>query len=125
MLTKDKVAGWAILPSGVIIFVWPQSTYFIVGAFYLLTFAMLLTDRPRGELFPPPDVDADQGLDWMLQPRWVKAFTTWIGFPAWLVLIGGMAPPVEPPDPIAISAFGATVVLQMVFIARAYWRMDI
>lgn len=126
MVTKEKVAGGIVLPWAAMIFVWPQMTHYLVGAFYLVTFAMILSDRPGGDLFPPAAPDEDgRDMYWKLQPAWVKAFTIWIGVPAWLLFIGEMAPPFEPPNPLVLIGFAATAVLQMAFIARAFWRMDI
>ncbi len=63
MVTKEKVAGGIVLPLAVMIFAWPQVTSYLIGAFYLVTFAMILTDWPRGDLFPPPDIDEDDSRD--------------------------------------------------------------
>jgi sterol desaturase/sphingolipid hydroxylase (fatty acid hydroxylase superfamily) len=78
-------------------------------------------------------IDADDDLSsfrdghWRVQPRWVKALALLIALPAWVVLmvsiftgtIGGTL------QTVAFSAFAAVALLQLVFIFRAYWRMDL
>ena len=131
MMTKEKVTGHGVLAAALVVLLWPDGAMWAVGAFLALTLAMLLVDKPEGALFPPPFVNDDGGesvnwMHWNVQPVWVKAFTTWIGYPAWLLLVGkiGEGPPFEV-EPLLIVAFAAPAVLQMVFVARAYWRMDI
>jgi hypothetical protein len=131
MLTKEKVTGHGVLAAAAVVPFWPDGAIWAVGAFFALTLAMLLIDKPEGALFAAPFVndDGDESSNWMhwhVQPMWVKAFTTRIGYPAWLLLVGkiGQGPSFDV-EPLLIAAFAATAVLQMVFVARAYWRMDI
>jgi hypothetical protein len=60
---------------------------------------------------------------WKVQPGWVKALTVLIGVPAFLLLatgaVGGMV------ENVAVSAFLAVALLQLAFVFRAYWRMDL
>ena len=64
---------------------------------------------------------------WQVQPRWVKALTLLIAVPAWLVFVtsiffgtlGGTL------QTIAFSVFAAVALLQLVFVVRAFWRMDL
>ena len=64
---------------------------------------------------------------WKVQPRWLKALTILVAVPAWLVLMvsvfsGDIDATVET---VALSAFVATFLLQVAFVFRAYWRMDL
>lgn len=79
MVTKEKVAGGVMSAAAATVLLWPDLTYYAVGAFYLITFGMLAADRPRGEMFPPPDIEEPRGLYWRLQPRWVKVVAIWAG----------------------------------------------
>jgi hypothetical protein len=77
--------------------------------------------------------DADEDLYslrdglWQVQPRWVKALTLLIAVPAWLVFVtsifagtlGGTL------QTIAFSAFAAVALLQLAFVVRAFWRVDL
>ncbi len=64
---------------------------------------------------------------WRVQPKWVKVLTLGVALPAWLVFmtslfagnIGGTL------QTAAFIAFAAVVGLQMAFVFRAYWRMDL
>lgn len=64
---------------------------------------------------------------WKIQPRWVKALTLMGAVPAWLVLmisvIGGNIDGTV--ETVALSVFVATCFLQMAFLFRPYWRMDL
>lgn len=73
------------------------------------------------------DLSSLREAHWRLQPMWVKALTIGVAIPAWLVLmvgmftgnIGGRL------NNAALIAFAAVAALQMVFVFRAYWRMDL
>ena len=60
---------------------------------------------------------------WKVQPRWVKALTVIIGLPAFLVLITGAASGTL--ENVTMCAFIAVALLQVSFVLRAYWRMDL
>ena len=60
---------------------------------------------------------------WKVQPAWVKALTVIIGLPAFLVLVTGAASGVL--DDLAMGAFIAVALLQLSFVLRAYWRLDL
>jgi len=64
--------------------------------------------------------------------RGVRLVTIWVGLPAWLafaaMVLTGIFTGNVPNKSLMLTAFGvvgATSALQMVFVARAYWRMDI
>ena len=64
---------------------------------------------------------------WKVLPRWVKYLTALLGLPAWAVIaasifLGGNGSSYQI---IAFSIFVSVVLLQGVFIFRAYWRMDL
>ena len=64
---------------------------------------------------------------WRVLPRWVKVISVGVGLPAWLVLVtllftdhlGGTV------FTATFGIFAAVAALQMAFIFRAYWRMDL
>ena len=67
--------------------------------------------------------------EWSIQPKWVKALSLGIGLPAWLLIMidvlsedGISAAWVTY---VAMALFAAVAVIQMLFIARAFWRMDL
>jgi len=60
---------------------------------------------------------------WKVQPGWVKALTIIIGLPAFIVLVSGAAS--GTPENIAMGAFIAVALPQLIFVLRAYWRMDL
>lgn len=64
---------------------------------------------------------------WSVQPSWVKALTIVIAVPALLVLVlsvftGKIDNIVEG---LAFGAFAAIALLQLIFVFRAFWRMDL
>lgn len=60
---------------------------------------------------------------WKVQPGWVKALTVLIGVPAFFVLVSGTVSGTL--ENVALSAFVAVALLQLAFVLRAYWRMDL
>jgi hypothetical protein len=64
---------------------------------------------------------------WRIQPKWVKVLTVGVAVPAWLLFmrsvftghVGGTL------STVAFIAFAAVAALQMAFVFRAYWRMDL
>lgn len=64
---------------------------------------------------------------WRVQPTWVKALAVGIALPAWLVLLAGVFTGHIHTrlNTAAFIAFAAVAILQMVFVYRAYWRMDL
>ena len=60
---------------------------------------------------------------WKVQPGWVKALTVFVGLPAFLVLLTGAASGAL--ENVAMAAFIAVAVLQLSFVLRGYWRMDL
>ena len=60
---------------------------------------------------------------WKVQPGWVKALTVIIGLPAFIVLVTGAASGAA--ENVAMGAFIVVVLLQLIFVLRAYWRMDL
>ena len=66
---------------------------------------------------------------WDIQPKWVKALSIGVGLPAWLVLMYSVLSENGFSNPwvmrVAFAAFATVAVVQFLFIARGYWRMDI
>jgi hypothetical protein len=64
---------------------------------------------------------------WAVQPYWVKALTIIVAVPAWLVVAYNIMS--DYPDDrvvrVAGAMFMAVCLLQLTFVARAYWRHDI
>ncbi|WP_264592287.1 hypothetical protein [Sphingobium sp. B10D7B] len=64
-----------------------------------------------------------QAGHWSVQPMWAKLYTVCVGFPAWAFLMfgdfGGLA------SYVAMGVFTAAVLIQMAYVLRRYWRMDI
>lgn len=76
------------------------------------------------------DYDGDlspQKAYWRVLPRWVKAASLGIGLPAWIVLASGVVTGHwgTPLQCAASTIFMAVGVLQMAFIFRSYWRMEL
>jgi len=71
--------------------------------------------------------DEPNQAHWWVQPRWVKIVTFAVGVPSFLYL--QFATDLDPfatlLGKIAFGGFISVVVLQMIFVFRAYWRMDI
>ena len=64
---------------------------------------------------------------WKVLPRWVKYLTVLLGLPAWAVFavsifLGDIGSSYQM---IAFSILASVAALQIVFIFRAYWRMDL
>jgi hypothetical protein len=82
---------------------------------------------PLDQDFEPESIDE---AHWWVQPKWVKHVSVIVGLPAGLI----WTYEVQSADtsflgsPAMFICFGAiffVAVLQLVFIFRAYWRMDI
>ena len=77
-----------------------------------------------------PHVNEPQTLDqahWAVQPRWAKIVTVVVAIPSFLYLLFG---PNEGPlamtlETVALGGFIAVCILQMIFVFRGHWRMDI
>jgi hypothetical protein len=64
---------------------------------------------------------------WAVQPRWVRVLVVLVMLPAWLVLAfgvftGGLPSAVEN---AAIALFVCVGVIELGYLARAYWRLDL
>lgn len=73
------------------------------------------------------DLSSFRDGHWRVQPRWVKAVVILIAMPAWLIfgatiLMGSSGGKVQM---AAFVVMGAVSLLTMVFVFRAYWRMDL
>jgi hypothetical protein len=68
-----------------------------------------------------------EAAHWSVQPTWVKLYTICIGLPAWIFLMFGIfaADFGDLAMNVAIALFAAAAVMQMFFVFRGYWRMDI
>jgi hypothetical protein len=71
----------------------------------------------------------DEGPEkyWDVLPWWVRTLTYMIGLPALLVSLSPIfvqPPPPEAAQNVAFGIWGIIVLIQLIFIARAYWRMD-
>lgn len=64
---------------------------------------------------------------WWVQPRWVKALTFLIGVPSfgYLWFTGSTDPFETSLGTASVIGFVLVAILQMLFVFRAYWRMDI
>lgn len=66
---------------------------------------------------------------WSVQPRWLRLYTICIALPAWVyLLVRTFAGDFDFDDVTVGTAaflFATAAGLQMIFIFRAYWRMDI
>ncbi len=64
---------------------------------------------------------------WRVQPKWVKALTVGVAIPAWLVLMTGVFTGNIgcTLNTAAFISFAAVAGLQLAFVFRAYWRMDL
>ena len=60
---------------------------------------------------------------WKVQPGWVKTLTIIIGLPGFIVLVSGAAS--DTLENVAMGAFIAAALLQLIFVLRAYSRMDL
>lgn len=68
------------------------------------------------------DLSTFAGGHWQVQPKWVQALTIAVAVPAFLALVAGVEGRLET---IALFAFAAIAILQLAFVLRAYWRMDL
>lgn len=68
-----------------------------------------------------------EAAHWSVQPTWVKLYTICIGLPAWIFLMVGIfaADFGDAAMNVATVLFAAAAVIQMFFVFRGYWRMDI
>jgi hypothetical protein len=64
---------------------------------------------------------------WSVQPRWVKTASVIIGLPSFLYLglRGGHDPLETTLGTISLIGFASVALLQLIFVFRGYWRMDI
>lgn len=64
---------------------------------------------------------------WAVQPYWVKALTITVAIPAWLAVAYNIMSdsPNDRVVQIAGALFAVVCVLQLTFVAMAYWRHDI
>lgn len=74
--------------------------------------------------------DNPQSLEaahWSAQPVWVKLYTICIGLPAWIFLMVGIfaADFGDVAMNVATVLFVGAALLQMLFVFRGYWRIDI
>lgn len=72
----------------------------------------------------PKTLDA---AHWAVQPTWVKLYAICVGLPAWIFLMFGIfaADFGEIAMNIATGLFATAALMQMAFVFRGYWRMDI
>jgi hypothetical protein len=68
------------------------------------------------------DLSSFRDGHWQVQPIWVKVLTISVALPAFFVLMTGKGGRLET---VALVAFAAIAMLQMTFVLRAYWRMDL
>jgi hypothetical protein len=64
---------------------------------------------------------------WAVQPRWVRFLVLLVALPAWLVLVygvltGELSTAVED---AAIGLFACVGAIELVYVTRAYWRLDL
>jgi hypothetical protein len=77
--------------------------------------------------------DADRDLStfrdghWRVQPRWAKALTLLVALPAWIVWMVSVftGTPDGTLQTVAFGAFATIALLQLVFVFRAYRRMEL
>lgn len=81
-------------------------------------------EQAGGELDDEPRTLAQ--AHWWVQPRWVKIVSFVVGVPSLLYLQqAGLNPFETLLETLSITGLGAVVLLQMFFVFRGYWRMDI
>lgn len=73
------------------------------------------------------DVETVRMSTWRILPTWVKTITILIGLPAWIIFLvclvsGAIGSQVQV---TAFAAFMMVSLLQIAFVLRAYWRMDL
>lgn len=67
-----------------------------------------------------------QNGHWQVQPRWAKAVAVLVGLPAWFVLLFTVVTShIGALQTAAFSVFAGVALLQLGFVFRAYWRMDL
>ena len=87
--------------------------------------------KSRFHLDGPEDGDSEpktlKQAHWWVQPLWVKIVTFAVGVPSFLYLrFATQTDPLEALlGKISVAGFLAVCVLQMIFVFRGYWRMDI
>ena len=66
-------------------------------------------------------------VQWSVQPRWAKVASLVIGVPSFLYLWlkGGYDPFETPLGTASVIGFALVALLQLLFVFRGYWRMDI
>jgi hypothetical protein len=75
-----------------------------------------------GDMNSDDDFSTFASGHWQVQPRCVQALTIAVAVPAFLALVAGIEGRLET---IALFAFAAIAILQLAFLLRAYWRMDL
>jgi len=68
-----------------------------------------------------------QAAHWSVQPIWVKLYSICVGLPAWIFLIVGIfaADFGDIAMNVATGLFAIAALIQIAFIFRGYWQMDI
>ncbi len=70
-----------------------------------------------------------KGAQWLALPKWVRLYSIPVGVPAWLLLMAhsfssdGILSPSA--NDVVVGFLASVALLQLAFVARAYWRMDI
>ncbi len=64
---------------------------------------------------------------WRVQPRWMKVLICVVGLPAWLVWTAAVLGFISFGEHLmfAFWVFAAVSLLSSIFVARAFWRMDL
>lgn len=72
------------------------------------------------------DPETLQAGHWSVQPTWAKLYTICVGLPAWVFLmVGNLAANFsDNAMNVATGLFAVAALMQMVFVFRGYWRMD-
>ena len=75
----------------------------------------------------PPRDPRLRELLWTVQPRWVKLLAGFVMLPAWLLMAFCifMDKTDQAPFNVAAGLFVAIGAVELICIARAFWRMDI
>ncbi|WP_062733073.1 hypothetical protein [Sphingobium abikonense] len=66
---------------------------------------------------------------WAVLPKWVRAYTLFLGLPAWavfaLMIFSGQIFEYETLTMLAFGIFGSAAAIQTFFVAKATWRGEI
>ena len=73
------------------------------------------------------DLSSFRDGHWRVLPAWVKAVSMLVGLPSFIVLmIGTFRGDFDSTlQTVAFGAFAGVALLQMAFLFRAYWRMEL